>query len=186
MARNCVDIEITELENILARIGDALGKPASLLLIGSAVGIHMGQPGRFTADIDVWLDGSDFDRADLAQACARAGIAFDPKGHDTDGAYLQIVGKGIVDIGRFESERKLFRTGNLTVSTPPIENIAASKLLRASEKDVEDILFLLSATNTPLDAVSRAIDTLDERHRETARGNLVLVELLMEDGQCPR
>ena len=182
-----MEIDRTELEKILDRIGGALGKPASLLLIGSAVGIHMGQPGRFTSDIDVWLDGSDFDRADLAQACAEAGVAFDPKGHETAGAYLQIVGKGIVDIGNYESGQKLFRTGNLTVCAPPVENIAASKLLRASEKDLEDIVFLLAATATPIDAVSRAIDTLDEKHRESARENLALVEFLLgEDGPCPQ
>ena len=183
-----MEIDNTELENILGRLGDALKKPASLLLIGSSVGIHMGQPGRFTSDIDVWLDGSDFDRADLARACGEVGISFDPKGYENpEGAYLQIVGKGVVDIGSYETECRMLRTGNLTVSAPPVENIAASKLLRASEKDIEDIVFLLAATATPLDAVARAIETLDEKHRETARENLVLVGLLVEDdSQCPR
>jgi len=176
-----------ELEDILSRLGGALGKPASLLLIGSAVGIHMGQPGRFTSDIDVWLDGSDFDRADLARACAEAGIAFDPKGHVvSDKVYLKIVRKGVVDIGMFDTESRMLRTGNLTVSRPPVGNIVASKLLRASEKDIEDIVFLMAATDTRVDSVARAIGTLGERHRETAAENLALVELLLEDGPCPR
>ena len=153
------------------------------------VGIHMGQPGRFTSDIDVWLDGSDFDRADLARACAEAGIAFDPKGHVvSDKVYLKIVRKGVVDIGGFadDDKIKMFRTGNLTVSRPPVGNIVASKLLRASEKDIEDIVFLMAATDTRVDSVARAIGTLGERHRETAAENLALVELLLEDGPCPR
>ena len=184
-----MDINNTELENILNKLGDSLEKPASLLLIGSAVGIHMGQTGRFTSDIDVWLDGSDFDRADLARACAKAGVAFDPKGYETpEGAYLQIVGKGIVDIGSYKTERKMLRTGNLTVSSPPIENIVASKLLRASDKDMDDIVFLMATTATSLDEVARAIETLDEKHIATARENLGLVELLLDDDgrQCQR
>jgi hypothetical protein len=129
-----------------------------------------------------------FNRADLARACANTGIAFDPKGYDVpEAAYLQIVGKGIVDIGIFDAVSNMLRTGNLTESMPPVENIVALKLLRASEKDVEDIVFLMAATDTRIDSVVRAIGTLEEKHRETTLENLALVALLLkEENQCPK
>jgi hypothetical protein len=90
-------------------------------------------------------------------------------------------------MGVFDAASKMLRTGNLTVSRPPVENIVASKLLRASDKDLEDIVFLMSSTDTRIDSVVRAIGTLEEKHRETALENLALVELLLqEENPCPK
>jgi hypothetical protein len=160
----------SNIEDVLIEIGRYLEKPAKLLLIGSAIGIQMGQPNRMTGYIDVWMDSLDFDYADLKQACIKAGIEFNPKGYDEpDAPYIQIVQKSIVDVGEFDKESRLFKTGNLTVVRPPLEHIIASKLVRGSDTDYDDMLFLFNNSGVSVQDIEDAISTLDEDHREIAK-----------------
>jgi hypothetical protein len=55
---------------------------------------------------------------------------------DPDVPYIQLVEAGIVEVGDFSKTNRLMEEGQLVVVRPPIENISASKLLRASPKDL--------------------------------------------------
>jgi len=163
----------------LMRVGEFLRKPTRLVLIGSSVGMWYGQAGRMTEDVDVWSPKSTVDLADVAQACEKAGIHFDPKGYDTprDSLYLQMVTPGVVHVGKWKSEESMFRSGNLEVVHPPAENIIASKLVRAEPYDLDDIVYLMSRLDVSMDQVRSAVATLAGSARERAEENMVFLEL---------
>jgi hypothetical protein len=83
-----------------------------------------------------------------------------------------------VQTGKFEPVQ-MFRIGRLTVSRPPIENIIASKLTRADAKDIEDIQFLHKHFQSDIPAVKKIISSFPNPKRETARENLVYLEILL-------
>lgn len=163
----------------LIRVGQHLQKPTRLVLIGSSVGMWYGQPGRMTEDVDIWAPKTKVDLADIAQACEKAGIHFDPKEYDAprDGLYLQMVTPGVVHVGKWRSEESMFRSGNLEVVHPPAENIIASKLVRAEPFDLDDIVFLMGRLDISLDQVRGAVSTLAGSARERAEENMVYLEL---------
>jgi hypothetical protein len=168
----------SDLEDLLAQLGDALEKPASLVVIGSAVCMSLGQPERMTMDVDVWKRSSDYDLKDLKQACKKIGLLFNPVDvDDPESAYLQLVEPGIVQLGRFDKTESVFKTGNLRISRPPAENIIASKLVRGEARDYDDCAYLIATTRTPLQKIRQAIDSIeDEFARESAQENLVVLE----------
>jgi hypothetical protein len=167
------------LQAALAAIGAHLKKPTRLVLIGSSVGMFYGQPSRMTEDIDVWSPKSTVDIADITQACAKAGVAFDPQGYDVSGSglYLQMVKPGVVHVGKWKSEDSMFISGNLTVVHPPAENIIASKLVRCTAADIEDVVYLMRRLGVTLDAVKSAVSTLGVAAQDLAAENMVLVEV---------
>lgn len=167
------------IQEALMRVGEHLKKPTRLVLIGSSVGMWYGQAGRMTEDVDVWSPKSAVDLADIAQACEKAGIHFDPTNYDAprDGLYLQMVRAGVVHVGKWKDEESMFRSGNLEVVHPPAENIIASKLVRAEPYDLEDIVFLMNRLSVSMDRVRAAVATLPDLPREFAEGNLVFLEL---------
>jgi len=170
------------IEAALMRVGQHLQKPARLVVIGSTVGMFYGQPGRMTQDVDVWAPSSDVDLADIAQACQKAGIHFDPRDfdHPDDGLYLQMVTPGVVNVGKWREDSRMFRSGNLEVAHPPAENIVVSKLLRAEPFDLDDIVFLMTRLDISLDQVRAAAKTLSPRSREVVEENMVYLELREE------
>lgn len=170
------------IQAALIRVGEHLKHPTRLVLIGSSVGMFYGQVGRMTEDVDVWSPKSKVDLGDIAQACEKAGIHFDPRGYDLprDGLYLQMVTPGVVHVGKWKSEETMFSSGNLQVVHPPAENIIASKLVRCEAYDLDDIVFLMGRLQVSLEAVRGAISTLSGAARETAEENLVLLELRSE------
>ena len=177
-------IDRERLFAIFSNIGTALKRPATLCLIGSAPAIHRGQAERQTQDIDVWAPQSDFDQGDLAQACQSAGIVFNPVGEvsSTD-LYLQVVRPGVVALPtKFEPE--IFaRFGKLVVAMAPPAILAASKLTRASERDVADIVWWLNTCRIELDEMETAISQLPNAlDRETAAENMLLVRLIAGKG----
>ena len=163
----------------LMRVGEHLQKPTRLVLIGSSVGMWYGQAGRMTEDVDVWSPKSRVDLADIAQACKKAGIYFDPKGYDVprDSLYLQMVTPGVVHVGKWKAEESMFRCGNLEVVHPPAENIIASKLVRAEPYDLDDIVYLMSRLDVSMGLVRDAVSTLAGSARERAEENMVYLEL---------
>ena len=177
-------IDRERLETVFGVIGEALAQPALLCLIGSAPAIHCGQSGRQTQDIDVWGPRSDFDQGDLAQACRRAGVLFDPVGETSpDDIYLQIVRPGVVTLPSTFEPEVLARFGKLTVAMAPPAIIAASKLTRAAERDLDDIVWWLQTRKIGLQDVEAAISRLPgEMNRETAAENMTIVRLIAGKG----
>lgn len=167
--------------DLLMALGRHLEKPAKLLLIGSSVGIQLGQPGRMTGDIDVWMAASNFDYSDLLQACKKSGVELNPAGYDDPVTpYIQIISEGIVDVGEFTKETRLLSTGNLAVTRPPIENIIASKLVRGSDHDYDDMLFLFNSSSVTYQDIENAISTLHENNQALALENLELLRVLVD------
>ncbi|MFK4706241.1 hypothetical protein ABIC83_003080 [Roseateles asaccharophilus] len=171
-----------KIQDALNLVGQHLEKPTRLVLIGSSVGMWYGQPGRMTEDVDIWSPRSEVDYADIKQACEKAGIHFDPRGYDVprDGLYLQIVTPGVVHVGQWKDEARMFKSGKLEVVHPPAENIIASKLVRAAAHDIDDIVFLMTRLQIGLNQVRAAVETLPEVPRETAQENMVFLEIREE------
>ncbi len=165
------------LEKIAADLGKE-GSPVKLCLIGSAACIFAGMELRTTEDLDIWQPASDFDLTELRLASEKAGILFNPKGILTpEKPYLQLVEPGIVQVGDFRPVR-IFKTGRLIISRPPIENIIASKLTRADAKDIEDIQFLRQFFQPDLAEIKNVISTFPAQKRDIAHENLVYLEIL--------
>lgn len=177
--RNC---DWRAVQEALMRVGEHLKTPTRLVLIGSSVGMWYGQAGRMTEDVDVWSPRSKVDLADIAQACLKAGINFDPKGYDLErgGMYLQMITPGVVHVGKWKTEEAMFTSGKLQVVHPPAENVIASKLVRAAPNDLEDIVFLMSRLDISMDRIRTAVSTLQGLARETADENMVFLQLRAE------
>jgi len=167
-----------ELLSILQRISQYLNKPTRLVLIGSSVGMLHGQPSRMTEDIDVWRPSSILDDGDMRQACERAGVLYDPKGDiPEDKPYLQMIMPGIVQLGDYKTELKIYNFGNLEVLHPPVENIIASKLLRAELRDIEDCIFLRSKFSVEREKIENVIKSFHGIKSEMAMENLVYLDV---------
>ena len=170
---------------VLSNIASHLKGEAKLVLIGSTVGILLGQEERMTVDIDVWMRDSDFDYGDLKQACEKAGVTFDPTSYDEPKEfYLQIVREGVCQVGDFDKEVKIMRFGKMLVASPPIENIIASKMTRASEDDIKDSVFLMAVGNVAIEDVKRVINTFVGEDRNLAMENLVFLEMATCGNGC--
>jgi hypothetical protein len=160
-------------------ISQHLEHPASLCIIGSAVGMFSHQA-RISMDIDVWNKGSKFFYSDLKQAVEKSGLLFDPKDElEPNQPYIQIVQPGIVEIGSFRSTEIILRETGLTVVRPPIENVIASKLVRASKKDLEDIAYLRHHFGVPSEKVRAVIASFPSGSiRDRAAENAVYLDVL--------
>jgi hypothetical protein len=163
----------------LAEIASHLELPASLCLIGSAAGMFSQQQ-RVSIDLDVWQKRSQFFYSDLKQACEKSGLLFNPKDEmEPNVAYIQLIDPGMVQIGDFDKTEPILRERNLVVERPPIENIIASKLVRMSEKDLEDVAFLVKRFGVTKEAVETVIQTFPRGHtRDQAVENLVYLDVL--------
>ena len=159
----------------------ALGKEGSsvkLCLIGSAACVFAGMELRTTEDLDIWQPASDFDLIELRRAAEEAGLIFNPTDLLEPGqAYLQIVEPGIIQVGSFEPV-VMFRMGRLIVSRPPVENIIASKLVRADAKDIEDIRFLHNHYQADTALVKSVISGYPVAKRVIAEENLIYLEII--------
>ena len=166
---------------ILEQIASELGKegpPLQLCLIGSAACLFAGMELRTTEDLDIWQPTSDFDFVELKQAAESSGLSFNPKGFlAPDQPYLQLVDSGIVQVGNFTPVR-IFKIGRLIISRPPIENIIASKLTRATSKDIADIQFLHHHFQPDLTEIKKIILTFPQGKQDIATENFVYLEIL--------
>ncbi len=166
--------------NVLEHLAAALGKegpPLQLCLIGSASCLLGGMEARTSRDLDVWRPSSDYDRTELRQAAEAVGLLFDPKTPlDPDRPYLQIVDKGVVEIGEFVPVL-IDRMGRLHLTRPPIEHLIASKLIRGDARDIADILFLRHLHHPDLERVKTVIASFSSQHRQQAEENLIYLEI---------
>lgn len=176
-------LDAERLARIFAALGEALACPATLCLIGSAPGMLSGQPGRQTADIDVWHAASDYDAGDLAQACRDIGILYDPREElDSDAIYVQLVRPGIVRLPLDFELEVVGKFGRLTAAMPPPEILIAAKLVRGTDADIHDVLWWVRHRNLSVQAVTAAIRKLpDPRGSEAAAENLTFVRLTRGD-----
>lgn len=166
---------------VLADVSEALGKdgaPLRLCLIGSAACLFGGMDGRTSSDLDIWKPASDYDRRELQVASLKAGLLFDPKqALDPDRPYLQLVEPGLTQLGEFEPVF-IERIGRLQLFRPPVENLIASKLIRAEPKDLDDIRFLVSRHRPDLKRVREIVVRFNPPACERATENLVYLEVL--------
>ena len=134
--------------------------------------------GRTSRDLDVWRPASDYDRLELKRAAEAAGLLFDPKSTLEPGTpYLQIVEPGLTELGPFTPVLHE-RMGRLHVFRPPIENLIASKLIRAEPKDLGDIRFLISRHRPDLGNVREIIrQYFGPSNRQRAMENLVYLDI---------
>lgn len=174
-------IDAAHINEIFSRLGQALRKPAHLCLIGSTPGIATGQSDRQTPDIDVWHASSAYDPGDLADACRASGILFNPHDDiDAESIYIQIIRPGIVALPREFEMETIGVFGNLTVKMPYPELLAAAKLVRGSEIDIDDIVWWINQRGFDISDIELAVSRLPrENHRETAKENLVLAQLVV-------
>lgn len=173
-------LERKSLEAVFEKLGKNLTQPATLCIFGSSPAILLGQPSRQTQDIDIWHPASDYDSRDLARACESAGVLYDPKSAIApDAVYLKVVRPGVVALPPdFETE-KIGRYGLLTVVMPTPVVISTAKLVRASENDVNDIVWWTRQRSITLKQIERTIEHLSNPlDQETARDNLVFVRLI--------
>ena len=166
---------------ILEQVASELGNerpPLQLCLIGSAACLFAGMELRTTEDLDIWQPASDFDLIELKHAAETSGLSFNPKGIlAPDQPYLQLVDPGIVQVGNFTPVR-IFKIGRLIISRPPIENIIASKLTRATSKDIEDIQFLRHHFQPDFTEIKHIVLTFPKAKRDIATENFVYLEIL--------
>lgn len=170
-----------ELEDKLDDLGACLEKPVSLVVIGSAVCMSLGQPSRMTMDVDVWKRSSKYDQGVLKRACEKAGILFNPieEDLDPDQVYLQLIEPGIVFLGQFDTTEPMFQSGNLSLSRPPLENIIASKMVRCDQRDLDDIVFLMAKCGVTTEQVRSAAETIsDPMARDNALENMTYLECI--------
>ena len=168
--------------DLFTRLGELLQNPTTLCLIGSTPGIATGQGNRQTPDIDVWQARSAYDATDLARACEAAGFLFDPEGEsDPEAMYIKVVRQEIVKIPRDFELETIGRYGNLNVVMPPPEIIAAAKLVRGSEIDLQDVAWWIGQRGLDASDIEAAIDLFpNSRNREAAQENIVLASLVAD------
>ena len=182
-------IDRAGLIEILERIDEALEAPQTLCLIGDAAVILLGNPGRQTADIDVWRRASRIAEPLLRRAAIVAGIEYDPREDVPDGVYLQIVNPGIVNLPKQIADQwpdgsesvALWRGRNLQICCPPAQILAAAKSIRASEADLADIAYLIASANISPEDIQQALRHFpDPRDRATGAENVGLISVFVE------
>jgi len=179
-------IDRARVSAIFEALGAKLSRPTTLCLIGSTPAILLGQDERQTQDIDVWNPASRYDTGELARICGELGILFDPTGNlDPDYVYLQIIRPGVVSLPSDLAVEIIAQFGSLTVAMVSPALIAARKLTRADDRDIEDIVWWVRQRALEMTDVAHAIETLPrEIDRETARDNMVLIELIVRGGKA--
>jgi uncharacterized nucleotidyltransferase DUF6036 len=173
-----------KLERVLKDLGNRLYQPTTLCIFGSAPAILLGQPARQTQDVDVWHPQSSYDAGDLARVCEDIGVLYDPRGElDPDSVYIQIVRPGVVALPTSFETESIAQYGRLKVVMPTPVALSAAKLVRATENDVNDIVWWVMQRSIDVKQLEASIEQLpDPRHREAARENLVFVRLISGRG----
>ena len=180
-------LDLASLKLLLEQIDANLREPGVICLIGSGATILLGQAARQTEDLDVWARATRVGMRDLKLAVEAAGLSFDPKDEFPNLPYLQIVHPGIVQVPGWdpslhewfgEPEHEIWHGERLTVTVPPPSAIAASKLVRGDDRDLEDCLWLMTSQGMSAEAVAEAIRALPRDHRERAEDNLDILSVM--------
>ena len=176
-----------ELIEVFERIDDALTPSQTLCVIGASAILGYGHSTRQTDDIDVWRPASRINDRQIVRAAKAAGIAVDRGTELPEGVYIRLIEPGVVQLPAFEDgvwstgEKKVtIWTGEkLTVEAPPPSIVAAAKLVRAADRNIDDCVYLVRAKNLSEDVIRRAIRKItDPMAREAAAGNLVVLQVV--------
>jgi hypothetical protein len=170
----------SQWEEKLSQIAKNIKKDTRLTLMGSAPNMLRGQPSRMSIDLDVWKETSTFDNNDLKQAVEAADLLFNPTEEIPDKPYIQIVESGICQLGKFSKKeiQNIQKLGNLNLECPPIENLIASKLLRADPKDLEDINWMVNKYQPNIKKIKEIIKSFPNEHKEKALENLIYLDVI--------
>lgn len=188
------EIDRMKLIELLERMDRDARHQQRICLIGAAAIILLGRPARQTEDIDVWRQGSRLSEADLRRTAEQAGLIYDPKDDAPKGPYIQIVNPGIVNLPQpkndvwptGEKSRALWQGRKLTVICPPPSILAASKLVRASEVDLDDLTFLVGTIGVTKPQIERAIRCFPAQEQVDARENLDLLKVILDQAERRR
>jgi len=183
------DIDRARLFELLEKMDSAAKSQQRICVIGAAALILLGQPARQTGDI--WRPGSKLLDAELRQIATVAGLAYNPTHREPEGAYLQIVNPGIVNLPEVdddvwanrEKSRVLWQGQNITVVCPPPPIIAAAKLVRATDVDLDDVVYLISAVGVSKRQIITALAKFPEPDRQFAKENISLVETMLNQAE---
>lgn len=170
------------LEDLFVRLSEKIHRRTRLCLFGSSPGILLGQPNRTTQDIDMWRNSSTYDASDLKRAMADLGVLWNPM-HPPKGGpvYLQVVVPGIVNFPHALETAPVFKRGMLTIVMPTPVLLSAAKLVRGTEKDLQDICWWMQHRSISLRLLETAgVNRLgNPEQRELARSQLALVRVHM-------
>lgn len=190
------DVDRTSLTGLLEAMDGAAEERQTLCVIGAAALILLGQPERQTGDVAVWHPGSNVVDSDLRRLAAASGLSCDPKECEPEGTYLQIISPGIVNLPAVQDDiwatgehsRILWQGRKLTVICPPPPIIAASKLVRASEVDIDDMVYLIGAIGVSRKQILQAADRFPNADREIIHENMPLVDatLTVAERRAPK
>jgi len=187
MMESKMAIDKAELKALLEKIDSGLDSEQTICLIGSGATILLGQEARATEDLDVWAQASRISVPSFRVAIEEAGMEFDPKDEFPSLPYVQIVHPGIVQVPGYDPrartwlkkpEQVIWQGRKLTVTCPPGEALIASKLVRGSERDFEDCLWIMAAQKLSAAAISKAIRLMPVQAREEADANLEVMNLI--------
>jgi hypothetical protein len=161
------------------KLDDMVQQPTQLCMIGSGPLICWGLPNRSTEDFDLWGPRSKIS-SDFVRAVTQAGMLWNPKDVviEANQPYWQVVHPGTVQVGGFAEPQKVWKGRNLSVVAPPWENLIASKLVRSSPKDLEDVQWMVQTQifdrNKIISIMSRFKDA------SLIKENLIYLDLFMQ------
>lgn len=176
-----------DLIEVFERLDDALAASQTLCLIGASAILGFGHSTRQTDDIDVWRPASRINDRQMARAAEAAGVVIDRGTDLSEGVYIQFIDPGIVQLPAFdgglwatgESKVVLWTGERLRVEAPPPSIVAAAKLVRAEDRDIDDCVYLVRAKGLSEEVIRRAIEKIaDPIAREAAAGNLVILQVV--------
>ena len=172
---------------VIERLDDALDRPQTICVIGAAAVLSLGHASRQTGEIDVWRPASSINDRALARAGKAAGIAIDNRTDLPDGVYLQIIRPGVVQLPPFvdglwatgDANVTVWEGDKLRVEAAPAAVIAAAKLVRAEDRDLDDCIFLIRSNQTSRGSILRAIHAIqDPGAIGMAEENIVLLDVM--------
>ena len=170
-----------DLQQVFERMDQALGEQnvhLELILIGSAILITEGLPGRATCDIDVWRSGRAAEQKWLPLLAQATGLPIDPAPTQDVGPHLFWVGNefiGYPPYAEWADDTVVFWQGkHLTLHKPPVSIILGSKIAASRDKDAQDIDWILATVpeadwRASLDKYAPRFDPTNRRNLEKNR-----------------
>ncbi|WP_444997745.1 hypothetical protein [Aliikangiella sp. IMCC44359] len=177
-------LDKTKIERVFQQLGEELDVLTILCIFGSAPAVFFGQQDRQAKDINVWHANSIYDNGKLSRTCSKVGILYEPKGEvESDSIYIQIVHPGIVALPKSFETETLAQFGNLKLVMPDPAVLSASKLVRANNNDIRDVVWWIQQRNIKQYQIDKVINNFpNSQHREKAKENMVVVQLVSKGG----
>lgn len=179
-------INRAQLVHTLEKMDGGASSAQTICVIGAAAILLLGHDARQTVDIEVWRAASTFIDPELKAITVAAGIGFDQRNERPSGAYLQIIDPGIVNLPAMQGNdwpggqqsRVLWQGQHLKVVCPPPAILAASKLVRASDVDLEDVIYLMAQQRLTRQQIANAAQSFEGMDRQTITENLTILDVM--------